>query len=92
MPYVTAGSDLDLLVAPRDGTELEAALSWLTHEEGAGPLRLDGEIVFPGSDAVSWREWRDAPHDAHVLVKGIGRLALLPREALSERFARSTTA
>jgi len=83
--YVTPESDLDLLVTPVDAGALDAAIASLTREEAAAPIRLDGEIVFPGGDAVSWREWCAADRGARVLVKRVDGVALTLREGLRAR-------
>jgi len=83
--YVTARSDLDLLVVPADIPILDAAIALLTSEKGATMIPLDGEVVFPDGDAVSWREWRDADRNARVLVKSTDGVALTPREELRAR-------
>lgn len=71
LPYLTASSDIDLLFYPATRSQLAHAISLL--DKHAQALPLDGEIVFPQGEAVSWREWRDVVHgDTHgrVLVKG----------------------
>jgi len=80
--YVTPQSDLDLLVAPADARALDAAIALLTGEESMAPVRLDGEIVFPDGDAVSWREWRASDREARVLVKRTRDIALTRHGAL----------
>lgn len=69
--YLTASSDIDLLFYPATASRLDQAIALLdTH---AASLPLDGEIVFPQGEAVSWKEWRavqGAGPDARVLVKG----------------------
>lgn len=71
-PYITPASDLDLLFYPASRAQLQRALSVL--EKHAAHLPLDGEIVFPTGEAVSWKEWSMARHAAsnpRVLVKGM---------------------
>ena len=56
LSYVHERSDLDLLI--RVGSDVEADLA--TEALGAqadGPVRLDGELMFPDGSAVAWREW-----------------------------------
>jgi phosphoribosyl-dephospho-CoA transferase len=81
--YLTATSDIDLLVHPRDAAELDAALALLrTH---AAVLPLDGEIVFPGGRAVAWKEWlaaRAGAPGSRVLVKEMARVSLATTEVL----------
>lgn len=81
--YLTASSDIDLLVQPRDTAGLDAALALLnTHAAG---LPLDGEIVFPGGRAVAWKEWNAARAGApgsRVLVKEMTRVSLATTDNL----------
>ena len=51
-------------------------------------IRLDGEIIFPGGDAVAWREWKCAKSDGRVLVKSLRGAALVSKTALAERLER----
>jgi phosphoribosyl-dephospho-CoA transferase len=85
--YVTPQSDLDLLVTPADAGGLDAAVALLTRAASAAPLRIDGEIVFPGGEAVSWREWREPGRDDRVMVKRLDGVAMTPRGALRARLA-----
>jgi phosphoribosyl-dephospho-CoA transferase len=78
--YVTDASDLDVLAYARDAEALDAALTSLHHAQAIAPMRVDGEIVFPGGNAVAWREWSAA--SARVLVKHVQGVALLPRANL----------
>lgn len=70
--YLRGGSDIDLLFQPGSREQLAQGVALLAYH--AMFLPLDGEIVFPGGAAVSWKEWRqvaakgDAP-DNQVLVK-----------------------
>ncbi len=64
-PYMTASSDLDLLFHPATSAQLSAGLSLLANCAHAVPL--DGEVVFPSGQAVSWKEWLQA--QSRVLVK-----------------------
>ena len=83
--YMNADSDIDLLVHPNTRDELNFAIAWLERAQRRVAMRLDGEIVFPGGDAVAWREW--AGNRAHrVLVKNIGGVAMVPRSDLLHRF------
>lgn len=78
LPYLSAGSDLDLLW-PVTGPVSKSLLDHLAAIEAAAPMRLDGEILLPGGGGVQWRELREAAPNATVLVKHRDRLAL--REA-----------
>lgn len=68
LPYVTARSDIDLLAYPATGRQLHAALALLS--QYATRLPLDGELIFPSGQAVSWKEWLQAKlSQSRVLVK-----------------------
>lgn len=60
--YLRGGSDIDLLFEPASQAQLAQGVRLLAYH--AMFLPLDGEIVFPGGAAVSWKEWRQ------VAVKG----------------------
>ncbi|NYE59638.1 phosphoribosyl-dephospho-CoA transferase [Duganella sp. 1224] len=79
--YVTARSDVDVLFAPSSRRQLEDGVALLArHDER---LALDGEIVFPGGAAVSWKEWRMAmAHPAKVLVKDLRSVRLADTASL----------
>jgi len=97
MPYVRAGSDLDLSVHAPDLHAAFQALDWLAQtvalgEAGSGgrapsarlPLRVDGEIVFPQGQALAWRELQQLRQGtvAQALVKDRHSLHLLDWPAL----------
>lgn len=54
--YVHGGSDLDLWVGVGTVDDADHAVDAL-QRHAPGPLRLDGELVFPNGAAVAWREW-----------------------------------
>jgi phosphoribosyl-dephospho-CoA transferase len=85
LPYLHPDSDLDLVWRPRDERELAAGIALLEEWEHRFALRADGEIVFPGDHAVSWREWRDAGASSRrVLVKTLEAVKLArPAELLA---------
>jgi phosphoribosyl-dephospho-CoA transferase len=83
--YLTASSDLDLLAEPTGPGQLAFALSCFAAVERTASMDIDGEIVFPGGNAVAWREWRAGA--GRVLVKRIDGVSLQPREALLAQFA-----
>jgi phosphoribosyl-dephospho-CoA transferase len=86
--YLGAGSDVDLLLRPRDGAQLDAALALVASHAQTVPL--DGEIEFPMGHAVSWKEWLGSPNDAdRVLTKRLETVALLRRDALLGQFGAS---
>ncbi len=68
LPYVSPTSDVDILFHPTSRRQLEDGVALLSRHAAALPL--DGEIVFPGGAAVSWKEWRMAiANPAKVIVK-----------------------
>ena len=92
MPYVRAGSDLDLSVHAPDLHAALQALDWLAQTVPVGeagssgrspsarlPLRVDGEIVFPQGQALAWRELQQLRQGrvAQALVKDRCSLRLL---------------
>lgn len=77
--YVRSSSDIDLLFQPRTLAELEEGVRLLAGQ--AMSLPLDGEILFPGEAAVSWKEWHrvagaQADGQGRVLVKRAQSVAL----------------
>ncbi len=84
-PYVTASSDIDLLLRPLNRAQLAAGLDLLARH--ATGLPLDGEVVFPDGRAVAWKELHAALAGApgtRVLAKGLERVALVaPQELLA---------
>jgi phosphoribosyl-dephospho-CoA transferase len=88
LPYLTPASDIDLLLAPADRSQLDEGVELLSAH--AASLPLDGEVVFPGGGAVAWREWRDAgTAGAKVLVKSMGAVRLAERAALLATLAHA---
>jgi phosphoribosyl-dephospho-CoA transferase len=69
--YLTPQSDIDLLWHPLLNTQLQQGIALLARWEQSSGLRADGEVLFGGSSAVSWREWATLKsNDAQrVLVK-----------------------
>jgi phosphoribosyl-dephospho-CoA transferase len=81
--YLSATSDIDLLLRPLTRKQLMAGLDLLAAH--AATLPLDGEVVFPDGRAVAWKELRaafDSAPGARVLAKGLERVALVAPEAL----------
>ncbi|MYN06292.1 malonate decarboxylase holo-[acyl-carrier-protein] synthase [Pseudoduganella aquatica] len=65
---LTDSSDIDILFRPLTRQQLQAGLALLSG--AAHGLPLDGEIMFPSGQAVSWKEWLSASAaQARVLVK-----------------------
>jgi phosphoribosyl-dephospho-CoA transferase len=84
--YLRPQSDIDLLLRPASTGELHVGLALLAHY--AALLPLDGEIVFPSDEAVSWKEWLAAQRDgARVLVKSRGAVRLAAPSLLEASLA-----
>ncbi|MRW85954.1 malonate decarboxylase holo-[acyl-carrier-protein] synthase [Pseudoduganella sp. FT26W] len=81
LQYVSPASDVDVLFHPASRDQLAAGVALLArHGER---LPLDGEIVFPGGAAVSWKEWRMAmAHPAKVMVKELQSVRLADTASL----------
>ncbi|WP_373987554.1 malonate decarboxylase holo-[acyl-carrier-protein] synthase [Duganella sp. BuS-21] len=81
LQYVSPTSDVDLLFQPVCRRQLDDGVALLARH--AQHLPLDGEIVFPGGGAVSWKEWRLAmTHPAKVLVKEMHTVRLADTASL----------
>ena len=80
--YLTPSSDIDVLCYPVAREDLSAALGLL--RAAAEHVPLDGEIVFPSGQAVSWKEWlaaENGPVGVRVLVKDLRSVYLAkPRD------------
>jgi phosphoribosyl-dephospho-CoA transferase len=72
---------VDVLFHPASRLQLEEGVALLVRH--AERLPLDGEIVFPGGAAVSWKEWQMAmTHPAKVLVKDLQSVRLVDTASL----------
>lgn len=81
LQYVSPASDVDVLFHPSSRRALDDGLALL--ERHAQHVPLDGEIVFPGGAAVSWKEWRMAMrHPARVMVKELHTVRLTDTASL----------
>jgi len=79
--YVSATSDIDLLLHPASAHNYRLALALLARH--ARVLPLDGEIVFGAGQAVAWKELAAAPHgQARVLAKSLRGIALVTVDSL----------
>jgi len=79
--YLRASSDIDLLFRPRDARELDEGTLLLA--SFLDELPLDGEIIFPGGQAVAWKEWFAARADTgRVLAKSQASVMLCARADL----------
>lgn len=77
LPCVRPTSDIDLLLEVRSEVQLNAGVGLLG---AAHRLPLDGEILFPGGQAVALKEWAGA--DERVLVKHDSGVRLEKRTTL----------
>lgn len=81
LPYVSPTSDVDILFHPASRRQLDDGVALLSRH--AALLPLDGEIVFPGGAAASWKEWRMATaHPAKVMVKELHAVRLADTASL----------
>jgi phosphoribosyl-dephospho-CoA transferase len=79
--YVSSTSDVDVLFHPTSQRQLADGVALLSQHEAHLPL--DGEIIFPGGQAVSWKEWRMAiAHPAKVIVKELHTVRLADTASL----------
>ena len=70
LPYLSDGSDLDLLWQVPNEAAAGPLLQALLRLDAAGPVRLDGELVLPDGAGVNWRELAQAEgRAATVLAK-----------------------
>lgn len=87
--YLTPQSDIDLLWHPLSHAQLQQGIALLERWEQSSGLRADGEVLFGGSSAVSWREWSKLKsNDAQrVLVKRASSAELVDARELLEMLA-----
>jgi len=86
LPYLRAGSDLDLWIAVDDDAHADAVSACLLRFAPQRP-RLDGELIFSDGSAVHWREWQAwrAGQTRHVLVKRVHGAVLKTQPFLQDR-------
>ena len=77
LDYLTALSDLDLLLDVRQDTNLGRLTADLAAIEAESPMRLDGELMRDDGAAVNWREVHAGAGE--VLVKHLNGIGLLDR-------------
>jgi phosphoribosyl-dephospho-CoA transferase len=89
LQYLTPQSDIDLLWHPRSHAQLQQGIALLAQWEQDHGLRADGEVLFGGSSAVSWREWATlkSGKDQRVLVKRASSAELVAARELLELLA-----
>lgn len=87
--YLTPQSDIDLLWHPQSHAQLRQGIALLARWEQNSGLRADGEVLFGGSSAVSWREWAALKFggDQRVLVKRASSAGLVAAGELLELLA-----
>jgi phosphoribosyl-dephospho-CoA transferase len=87
LDYVTARSDLDLLLDVGRDTDLDRLVSDIAAIETGAPMRLDGELMREDGAAVNWREFHAGAGE--ILVKDIEGVRLLDRDLFTWRRMRS---
>ncbi|WP_188564233.1 malonate decarboxylase holo-[acyl-carrier-protein] synthase [Undibacterium terreum] len=85
MQYLTPRSDIDILFRPDSSEQLQAGLDLLA--DLSNRLPLDGEVIFPGEQAVSWKEVAagiaaTGVNGTRVLSKCLNRVSLQPLSSL----------
>ena len=75
LDYLTANSDLDLLLHVRRDTDLQCLAADIAAIEAAAPMRVDGEFVRDDGAAVNWREIHAGARE--LLVKSAGGVAMI---------------
>jgi phosphoribosyl-dephospho-CoA transferase len=78
LEYITAGSDLDLLLPVRGNTRIVALTAGLAALEATAPMRLDGELLRDDGAAVNWRELHAGTRE--LLVKSASGVAMIERD------------
>ena len=76
--YLHPQSDIDIIIHATRIDELRALLRILADSDLSPGPRIDGEIVAPGGEAVSWRELLGSSRD--LLVKDIHGPRVVLRE------------
>lgn len=88
LDYLDVHSRIDILFRPQDHSHLVAGLALLQRYHAQIPL--DGEVIFPGGKAVSWKEWllsdsvSEPVQEQLILVKDMYQARLLPKRLLTE--------
>lgn len=86
--YLDTNARIDVLFRPQDYEHLVAGLTLLQRYRERMPL--DGEVIFPRGQAVSWKEWLlsdsvpEPVQEQLVLVKDMFQARLLPKHLLTE--------
>ncbi|ACR28289.1 malonate decarboxylase holo-[acyl-carrier-protein] synthase [Burkholderia glumae] len=92
LPYLSSGSDLDLLFelpaglsgSAGGGDALAALLDAIAASDRAAPMRIDGELIRADGAGANWREWHAArgAHDEIVVKTAAGVALMTPRAFL----------
>lgn len=93
LPYLTPSSDIDLLFTPANVLQLDQGMHLLA--EASQQLPLDGELVFPGGQAVAWKEWANATcagDGMRVLAKDMRSVRLMTQAELRMQLKTETGA
>ncbi len=77
LPYLTATSDVDLLLPCATAAQIGAQTAGLASIAAAAPMRIDGELVRPDGAAVNWREMHGGADE--ILVKTTAGASMLDR-------------
>jgi phosphoribosyl-dephospho-CoA transferase len=77
LPYLSEGSDLDLLWRLPDAADVGALLAGIAAIAWAAPMPIDGEVIG-AAGGVQWRELQGDDAD-EVLVKGSGDVRTMSR-------------
>ncbi len=79
--YVRSTSDLDVVVDLIDVAAADAGAGFLASANLRLSVSVDGELSFPGTGEVHWKEWLS--ESQHLLLKSVDRVALIPRAEFS---------
>jgi phosphoribosyl-dephospho-CoA transferase len=80
LPYLSAGSDIDLLWSVSTAEEADSLVRAIAAVEVDAPMGIDGELVTPAGLAIQWREW--AANVPEVLAKARDGNRLVARNAV----------
>lgn len=78
LPYLSARSDLDVLLPYADAADVDAQTTGLAAIEANAPMRIDGELVRSDGAAVNWREMHSGMEE--ILVKTAVRVTMVSRD------------
>lgn len=79
LPYLTPGSDLDLLLPCAGASRIDCQTAGLAAAEAHAPMRIDAELVRVDGAAVSWRELHSGMDE--ILVKTTRSVTMIRRES-----------